>query len=314
MASGFTPVNKRILENTSMYVYHTRNGFQSTFISFKIKIDKFSKMKDNEIYKRQLSYKNWILHVLKKIKTVTVTLRTFDACTYDVKCLVRYDNNSTSHPICANKVSNDEYVIELSSDIIYGQLNEFLKVDCLYCIFQIAYETDARILRTVTESRIERKNESAFCINQLKEETAEMALVRNLGDVEWTKFTDFKIRAGDTVVGVSKCILAARSKFFFDFLKDNPDAGEIELDTSLPTLKLAMEYVYWGNCQVGSISTMLALIKLAKHLQMKRLHEMCSNYVKNSIDASNVHLIRETGTYIGEDELVSAADQFLTRK
>lgn len=314
MAAGFTPVNKRMLENTFMYVYHIRDGYQSTSMSFKIKIDKFSKMKENEVYKIQLSYKNWILYVLKKKNAVTLTLRTFSGVTYNVQCKVMYGNNSTSHSICANKVSDDEYVIKLSSDVIYSKLNEFRKEDCMFCGFHVECGIDARILRPVTESTIERKHESVLCINQLQEETAEMALVRNLSDVEYTKFTDFRIRAGNTIVGVSKGILAARSKFFFDYLKDNPDAEGIELNTSFGALKLAMEYIYCGNCQVGDISTMLTLMKLAKMLQMKRLYEMCYNYVKNSIDASNAQLIREMGSYIGEDELVSSADQFFTRK
>lgn len=315
MATGFTPVDKRILKNTSMYVYHTRDGYQTTFMAFKITIGKFSKMKDNEVYEKELSYKNWILYVLKKNKTVTLTLRTFSGCTYDVECQVLYGDNSESHSIYANKISDDEYVIELSSDIVYGQLNEFPEVDKLTFGFRIDYGIDARILRPVTESSIERKPESLLCISQKKEQTAEMGLVKNLSDVEFTKFTDFKVRAGNTVACVSKGILAARSKFFFDYLKDNPDAEELELhSTSYAAFTSAMAYIYCGSCQVGSITTMLSLIKLAKKLQMKRLHEMCYNYVKNSIDASNARLIKEMGSSIGEDELVSSADQFLTRK
>lgn len=60
------------------------------------------------------------------------------------------------------------------------------------------------------EITIEKENESALWINQLKEETSDMVLLKNLNYVEWTKLTDFKVTAGNTVVGVSKGILAAR--------------------------------------------------------------------------------------------------------
>lgn len=99
---------------------------------------------------------------MKKKKEVILTLRTFSESKNDVKCHVRYSRDYVTEPICGNKISDSEHVIELPSKTIYDPGNKFLKIDILICELYFASTIHSRILRPVIQSTIEKKNESVL--------------------------------------------------------------------------------------------------------------------------------------------------------
>ena len=312
--SECTAVKKCPLKNTFMYANHVRSGSHRKRICFIIKIDKFSVIKEKTSYTNPLPHKDWMLNISKNRNSITLILQTFETDISEVMCRVRYSYDSVSEDIRVNKASDDNYVIRISSEIINvpGNLS-VLSTDCLFCELHAVLASVIKINRPVLENRIPSNEEPASVIYEHKD-TEEGALIQDLKvKLNFVDFANFKIKIKDSVRYVHKPIIAARSKFFFDYLKENPDSKEIELDASIEAFDRMYVYMYYGEICPTDVPTTIALMKLAMKLQMKKLYEISLNFVMDSIYASNVQLIRQAGNDFGDNVLVSATDEFLSR-
>lgn len=81
------------------------------------------------------------------------------------------------------------------------------------------------------------------------------------------KFTDVTLICGESKIGAHRIVLAARSGYFQEYFKRNPQATEITLDADFDDLKCILLYLYQGVIVIRA-DRRASFLQLAKQLSV----------------------------------------------
>lgn len=81
------------------------------------------------------------------------------------------------------------------------------------------------------------------------------------------KFTDVTVICGESKLSAHRVVLAARSGYFQEYFKRNPQATEIKLDANFDDLKCIILYLYQGVIVICA-DRRASFLQLAKQLSI----------------------------------------------
>lgn len=221
-----------------MEVKSIRNLQQSNACLFYWTITQFGNLKIDVEYRKRTVYLNWMFTITKKRDKCVVTVIT-DIYKGGIRCSVRYCNSVSSDPILARIVGNGRYQVDFKNSIIDISENEFLKSNILELSF--SFNESGSTLLTVQP-----KSPNDTFTSDYKKMHAKRVVTQIPDDRSFY----FAFYNNKKKFYIHKAILAARSSYFRQYIRENckeGETGEMKLNVSLEVMNCLISFLYTGQ-------------------------------------------------------------------
>lgn len=311
----YKSVAKQDLENIPMIVYRLRGKDCHSITTIEFKIPNFRKLKDNVHYNKTMGLLKCNIDFFKRQNSVGILFCIADEHVSSVQCYVSYDEMyCRSDTIKMNRMSPFEYEVYLEPEVIYHSRNELIKMGSLQLMFTVRKQISLMAVRPFSGKRplgealnptqLPDRLDTPRRVCEIQKLAADM---KNLSHRHI--FADFKIRVQNYVLPVHKALMAGRSGFFHEYIREN--SKEITLCVKPETLSFVICFIYYGTLMVTELEELLQILELAVELRVSSLVNLIVMHLKFNIDKTDVDLIRNAGSKPGMEILVKLADDYV---